>query len=621
MKSILFLLLFGLCLSCCAQEEKSVLQNRVEFESFSTTPLYQKYGNVKAVKVIYHLQNQTLHFINGNVFDFHYEFAQKKFDPFLNLQDFNKNNYSAFGNRNYLLGNINYYAEQNKYVLEIGPSDQLSANHLRLLFDSVKQNTFFGEQLYFFANTNNARKIIAELPNIPHLTPEDIYANQLYQPLHKGQTVGKLRVINNIEKELTSIKKTDILVLNESPLYLPICAGVLISKFQTPLSHISILAKNRKIPVCAKKKLFSMSELISLDGQKVVLTVKQDTFYVQKSKANFSEIEVKQQKLKFDLSVDTLVTLNRFNKKYQRAIGSKAYNFSKLVDYAQEMDFKTPESAFAIPFYFYEQHMQTSGAAEWLELLATSANLDKEEKQKILATIRNKILTHPISADFLLTVEHKIKKLGNYYRLRFRSSTNAEDMGNFSGAGLYNSKTGELGHPTKTISRAIKSVWASTWNEKAYFERELFGLNQTDVKMGILVHRSFPNEEVNGVAITTNLYRKNYIGFVLNLQKGDLNVVNQKDDIVPEQLILYPPNTFESSNVNYDILSHSTLAPQHTLLTKEELQKLAIILEKIKAKYYRAHFITRNYYDFALDLEFKLAHNTRQLYIKQIRPY
>ena len=72
----------------------------------------------------------------------------------------------------------------------------------------------------------------------------------------------------------------------------------------------------------------------------------------------------------------------------------------------------------------------------------------------------------------------------------------------------------------RPMDEAMKKVWASLWSYGAYMERQYFGINQRTVYMGILVHRSFPEEQINGVAITKNLYRDSYFGYVVNAQKG-----------------------------------------------------------------------------------------------------
>ena len=65
----------------------------------------------------------------------------------------------------------------------------------------------------------------------------------------------------------------------------------------------------------------------------------------------------------------------------------------------------------------------------------------------------------------------KINYFDQFESFRFRSSTNAEDLENFNGAGLYDSKAAKKNHKTKTIDAAIKEVWASLWNFRAFNER------------------------------------------------------------------------------------------------------------------------------------------------------
>jgi len=56
-------------------------------------------------------------------------------------------------------------------------------------------------------------------------------------------------------------------------------------------------------------------------------------------------------------------------------------------------------------------------------------------------------------------------------RVRFRSSSNSEDLPNFNGAGLHTSTSAELGDPERTVANALRVVWSSLWNTRAYEER------------------------------------------------------------------------------------------------------------------------------------------------------
>ena len=326
--------------------------------------------------------------------------------------------------------------------------------------------------------------------------------------------------------------------------------------------------------------------------------------------------------LKFNLNRKNLITPKNYKRFFSDAIGNKANNFMFLERNADRIGYKTPEHSFAIPFQWYEEHLHKINFYSILEKLEAETN--KSNQIVWLDSIRNLIKTTKISESHLAQIDSLIQTQNVYKRFRFRSSTNAEDAKGFSGAGLYDSKTGILGDSIKSIENAIRKVWASAWTAKAFFEREYFNIKQSDVKMGILAHRSFPNEELNGVAITKNLYREDYYGFVLNCQKGDVSVVDQNDSLTAEQMIIYPKDLI-SQNGNqstYDVITYSSLSQGKLLLTDAEIEKLAKILKQIQSQYQFGHSnFSSSFLGPSLDLEFKIDKSTRELYIKQIRPY
>jgi phosphoenolpyruvate synthase/pyruvate phosphate dikinase len=215
------------------------------------------------------------------------------------------------------------------------------------------------------------------------------------------------------------------------------------------------------------------------------------------------------------------------------------------------------------------------------------------------------------------------EELGNqniYKSFRFRSSTNAEDIEGFNGAGLYESKTGIYGDSIKSFEKAIKQVWSSVWNESSYWERELFGIDQRDIAMGVLVHRAFPDELANGVVITKNLFRDNFSGITVNIQKDENSVVKPNKDEICEQFSIYDLNLFESANPNFDVdyVSHSNLNKNKPLLSSAEINNLYKVSKNIESRMnkYWNKFIFK-----PVDLEFKIVGEQRDLYIKQVRVF
>jgi pyruvate, water dikinase len=296
-------------------------------------------------------------------------------------------------------------------------------------------------------------------------------------------------------------------------------------------------------------------------------------------------------------------------------IGTKAKGFSDLQIIAKQNNnlFYTPEGAFVIPFYFYQQHIANKTIADLISALNRNPNSANVEIKIQLKKIREAIENQEISKALLQNVKQIITKNNCGESYRFRSSCNAEDLENFSGAGLYDSKTGKLHDDKKSIQKAIKAVWASIYAERAYQERRSANIDEKSVMMAILAHRNFPNESINGVAITKNIYRNDFPAYIINAQLGDISTVNPLDSIVSEQFILSKNSTMNpfSKNIAVKFISYSSLHPHQSIFSKQQLQKLSSSITAIEKHYQSLH----NYWD----IEFKFEDN--KLYCKQVRPY
>lgn len=370
----------------------------------------------------------------------------------------------------------------------------------------------------------------------------------------------------------------------------------------------------------AYKHAFTSSEFKELNSEYVSLRVENDTFYMDKlSKLKAVKERRKKIKLRYDLSVHSLTDIKDAGKRSHSFAGNKAGNFAILERLSQKHDFKVPENAFVIPFSFYDTHIKNTGLDSLMSIVV-SRTISKDTLKVLLKRMRKKITEQKLDTVLLSHVLLKMKRDTLYTRYRFRSSTNAEDAKGFSGAGLYTSKTGKTEEP-ESVEKAIKKVWASLWSYKAYQERSYFNIDHSRTYMAILVHRSFPQEQVNGVAITKNIYRKSYPGFVVNAQLGDESVVDPPPGVVCDQFICYPSlydNVYTTAGT-IDIISVSNLTTNEMVMTRSEVQHLADQLEHIKRALIRVERDTELYFDQGLDIEFKLDGPNRELYIKQVR--
>jgi phosphoenolpyruvate synthase/pyruvate phosphate dikinase len=116
-----------------------------------------------------------------------------------------------------------------------------------------------------------------------------------------------------------------------------------------------------------------------------------------------------------------------------------------------------------------------------------------------------------------------------------RSSTNAEDLPDFNGAGLYDTVPNL--HGTDEVLGAIKRVWGSVWNYAAYEDRQRVGIEHAKVYGGSFVEVGVPATAA-GVLLTqhpTDPSDKKH--YTINAKSGlGMAVVDGKK--VPEALIV-----------------------------------------------------------------------------------
>ena len=243
----------------------------------------------------------------------------------------------------------------------------------------------------------------------------------------------------------------------------------------------------------------------------------------------------------------------------------------------------------------------------------TPADLERR-----LFAIRWAIYRAPVSETLLDSVEALAgARWAPETKLRFRSSTNVEDLAEFTGAGLYTSAGVRITDGREAMGNALKMVWASVWNTQAFIERDFYRVDQHEVRMGLLVHPAQDGELANGVALTINEFSALRPAHFINSQIGEVSVTNPTGDAVPEQILFY--TWYEEPE--YEVITRSSLLDwavdwptEKSVLTDAELIALSDYLEAVHLRFrtlYPGH---------AVDVEWKLLPG-RQLMIKQARPF
>ncbi len=587
-----------------------------------------------------------LYFTNSNKYPIHWNFTSANLSgngkPIVGgLSDFNVEYYSI--NRRFILGAITHYEGPKVWVYEIAPYDKANAEMIAKAYKIIADSCFFGDSLYFHPTSETVAKAAKDLPaSVKIITTEQLYAGIDYQPLNCATSMGKLIFFKASDLETNYLSFRNIVVLDAVPNDISVAMGIITDAFQTPLAHINVLSQNRGTPNMALRGAWNNSELRALEGKWVKLVVeplKYTITEVTKEEADAwweknspSEVGIP--------NIDTTVKdlrnvediLDLKNKSLGEALkaalpafGGKASHFSAFPHMDPE---KVPyPKAFAVPIYYYCQFMEQNGFnLQISELLADSAFQDNPSvRDEKLKKLRKAMKKAPVDSTFTALL---IKKLNTDFpgiTMRFRSSTNAEDLDGFTGAGLYTSKSGTAGD-IDDILDAVKEVWASVWFFRAFEERTYRKIDHKSVGMALLVHNSYPSEEASGVAITANIFDQTGMepGFYVNVQYLDASVVLPDSGVTTDQFIYH--YSFEGKPIVY--IAHSNQLPpgKATVLTPAQINKLGNALQEIH-EFFQPLYGKDPNKKFAMDTEFKFDQPLDDpdgepvLFMKQCRPY
>ena len=144
------------------------------------------------------------------------------------------------------------------------------------------------------------------------------------------------------------------------------------------------------------------------------------------------------------------------------AFGVKAANVAALRDFGFAAG--TVPDGYALPFYFYDAFMKHNGFYADVDKLLADTDFQGSiaTREAELKKLRRRIRNGAVPTSMATKLAALPAKFPAGTSIRCRSSTNNEDLPNFSGAGLYDSYTH---HPTEGhLSKSIKQVYASLWN-------------------------------------------------------------------------------------------------------------------------------------------------------------
>lgn len=606
-----------------------------DYAALATAATDSVFAHTETMLVIVDREDaDRVYFIDTERYHLHFEFASDYLElpgktSVGTLAEFNLLNYRR-PNRRFILGKLVRYVDQHVLTYELAAGDTADATLIEQGFLRVRDAIYDGDDLRYRAVSNDQEQLLGELAGkIPTIGTDEVFRGQVYQPLNPGVAFGVLRFRKTSTLGGVPLSPTDLVVLDRVPNDVAMVAGIVTAEFQTPLAHVGVLAKTRGTPNMALRGAWDDARLRAFADQLVRLDVGAQDFTITvgdpvQAQAYWDALRpVAPQIPQHDSTTTPLFDVTRATVTEAVRIGAKAANLGELytIGVGTGTPVPLPERPLAIPFAHYASHLASSGAQPLVDALLTdyaTGTLDPAQLEQRLFTIRWTIYRAPIAPALIAQLRTlAAARWPDDTRLRFRSSTNVEDLADFTGAGLYTSTGAAVSEGDDALANAIKTVWASVWNPQAFVERDFYRVDQRQVRMGVLVHPAQEAELANGVALTINQFSELRPAFYINSQVGDVSVTNPTGDAIPEQILYY--TWYEEPE--YEVITRSSLLgwttdwPSPTsILTNDELDELAGYLTDISTR------IRVRYPGSVADVEWKLLPN-RQLLIKQARPF
>ncbi|NOQ65234.1 MAG: hypothetical protein GQ582_12045 [Methyloprofundus sp.] len=619
--------------------------------------------------------NSVLYFMNSQRTPLHYDFVRHV------LNRYQQSTYSQGAarfsaetyftqDRDYLVGSIIAYDYFNQgeglYSLEFWPTDPVPAALIEQAYHTATAALPFLASPLAYHPVGNTHELeyqaFAErfaAANIRTITSDELFAQLDTTILNKGEAYGRLKVINAGDP---NPGQADIAIYTFIPNTLGHVGGIITAEPQTPLSHINLKARQNNTPNAYIKEIHNNPEYSELINQWVHYTVS-DTG-IALSAATEAEaltwlagqIPTEVTIPESDLSLTDPMPLTELGHSDWVRVGVKAANVAEL---GKILAGDVAPKGYALPFALYDQFMSLQRCADDLSKLCQDQNSlslyqyvaqflsnetvqqNQAQREQFLAELRE-IIEQAEAPQALIdkieTVRLFWEPAGEPFtqKLRVRSSTNNEDLEGFNGAGLYDSYT----HKPKEglLIKSIKEVWASLWTDRAFDERRIHRIEHLKTYMGVLIHPNYGDEQVNGVAITKNIYNPHWDGFYVNAQYGEISISNPEpietetgllNPIADEFIISRLPASLNAYAWETQFIRHSNIETVYDLpvMTEDVLTATEIETLRDNLQIIHQHFKTVYQGDenFAIDIEFKITEtedgSRGKLAIKQARPW
>ena len=602
-------------------------------------------------KFVIDVKTNKIYFVDSNVFTLHADFVldylQKLPRTTANMRAYNQN-YSTVKPQ-FILGYLTHYPAldylaskpserfEDLWTFSFWEGDTITPKDIRRAYKRLQQ-TFTIAKLQFRPDSSAQEKVAAQLKpyKIAVINNNQIYKSLPYQAFNVGEAVGTLHIVPpNADIETINFASDDIALLQTSYPDIAPVAGIITTQFSTPLSHVNLRASAWGIPNATIKN--ASVDYANLNGKTVFYAVNEDGFTLREATAD----EALQHKNTVvekvavvmpaaDLQNTKLAPLSEISAKDATKYGAKTANLGEMK--RANIPLNVPDGiggallipdGFGIPFSYYVAHIKAYGIGTKITQMLQDArfNQDATWRKQSLADLRDAIQNVSLDTAVLKSIAEKWQMQLKGGGVFVRSSTNAEDLKGFNGAGLYDTVPNV--RDEKALEAAIKQVWASCWNLRAVEERNHFGIPHNQVYPAVLVQTAI-NATAAGVLLTTDIWGHQPRTYTINAKWGlGMRVVEGQK--IAEQVL------FDLGNDGTRVISRSdettmlvadpkggvmekTVAKGEPILTEKRAKTLAAVASRA-AKIFKQTEVL----DIEWVLETKDGHDT--FWIVQARPY
>ena len=330
--------------------------------------------------------------------------------------------------------------------------------------------------------------------------------------INPGVARGRLRVLE--PEELAQgfhAAENEIAVLTETVPELNPVAGILTLGEGNPLSHVQMLARNLGIPnaVVAKELLPRLRDhageevLLAVAGDGRVLIDRPDDLTMTAKKTTEQAVTLQKVALpQPDLAQQPIPLAQLHAGLSGKTVGPKAANVGQL----NRLFPGRITAAIALPFGIFAEH--TLAPRQRLEQAFRrhqAGELDQAGMNAELDAVRGMVAGVSLHADLVARLttmmEQEFGSAGSY-GVFVRSDTNAEDLPQFTGAGLNKTIPHVVGLERQFA--AVPEVWSSVYTQRAMAWRSRVLSNPEAVFASVLLMKSVPSEK-SGVLVTSDL--------------------------------------------------------------------------------------------------------------------